>query len=262
MRKITDIREMQQIGLLMLADVDNYCRKNNIKYFIGYGTLLGAVRHKGFIPWDDDIDIIIPREDYDRFIKGYGNERYKVLSNEYSEDYYYNFAKVVDLKTYAIERGRDARIKDLGLYIDVFPVDGLKKNKGLSFSIHYKKAHLLNRMLLYSKNPSLDNRKSLGNRILWKYSRRIGFSKLMKKFRSCIKTNKNNYSMVIPGIYGKKDVFPTELISEIKRMPYETIEVNVPGGYDELLTQLYGDYMTPPPESDRVKRHNTEFGWR
>lgn len=179
MRKITDIKEMQQIGLLMLADVDKYCRENDITYFVGYGTLLGAIRHKGFIPWDDDIDIIMPREDYNKFIREYGNERYKVLSNEYTTDYYYNFAKVVDLKTYAIEHGRNVRIQDLGLYIDVFPIDHLKKNKGLSFNIFYKKVHLLNRMLLYSKNDSLDNNTKLSHKILWKMSRKIGFLSLL-----------------------------------------------------------------------------------
>ena len=104
MRKLS-IEEAKQSELDILAFIDSFCKKNNIDYFINYGTLIGAIRHKGFIPWDDDIDISMTRENYERFIQLFKREqsKYKILTLETDERYYNNFIKVVDSTTRIVD---------------------------------------------------------------------------------------------------------------------------------------------------------------
>ena len=97
--KTINIKELKEIQIAILNDIDKFCKKNQIKYWLDYGTLIGAIRHSGYIPWDDDIDIGMLREDYDKFIKTYNNQatKYKLLACENDNDYYFPFAKVIDL---------------------------------------------------------------------------------------------------------------------------------------------------------------------
>ena len=127
MRDITELEELHQIETDILTAIDEICRKENIRYYLAGGTLLGAVRHKGFIPWDDDIDIAMPRDDYERFLKVMrkgAHPYYKILALEYKEDYPYTFAKVVDTRTRLQEEiGKD--LPEMGVFIDIFPLDGM-----------------------------------------------------------------------------------------------------------------------------------------
>ncbi len=127
MRKI-EIDEMRQRLLSMAEYLQNICKENGLKMFLSGGTLLGAVRHKGFIPWDDDIDVHMPRPDYDRLIKIFKRKenigKYKLLSHELNDKYVYTFAKLVDDDTLLIEDDIYSGV-DMGLYLDIFPIDGL-----------------------------------------------------------------------------------------------------------------------------------------
>lgn len=128
-RQIKDIEEIKKIQLEILKYVDQFCSQNNIKYALGYGTLIGAVRHKGFIPWDDDIDIIMRRNDYNRFIELFSKEtgRYKVWSHNLQTDYPIPYAKVTDEKTLKLE-GTNYYV-ERGVDIDVFPLDDLPNDE-------------------------------------------------------------------------------------------------------------------------------------
>ena len=119
------LKHLQDVYLMMLKDFIKVCDENQIEYFLDGGSALGAVRHQGFIPWDDDIDIAMPRKDYDRFVHMcLDDSRYKILSYETDEKYIYSFAKVVDSYTKLKEWGT-AEYEQLGVYIDVFPMDNL-----------------------------------------------------------------------------------------------------------------------------------------
>ena len=122
--KYLSMDEIKLIELEILQYIHDFCVKNDIKYFINYGTLIGAVRHKGFIPWDDDIDICMFRKDYEKFIDLFSKDDgiYKILSLETDDKYYNNFMKVINSKT-KIEDERNYKTYDLGIFVDIFPID-------------------------------------------------------------------------------------------------------------------------------------------
>lgn len=125
-KEITKIDELKFISYNILKFVADFCEINNIKYYLFAGTLLGAIRHEGFIPWDDDIDIAIPRDDYEKFIIEFDRNNdvnYKVLSIENSNKYYLPYAKVIDNRTLLFEDGKESM--PIGVFIDIFPLDSI-----------------------------------------------------------------------------------------------------------------------------------------
>lgn len=114
--------ELRTIQLDILQNVHDFCMKHDIKYTLAYGTLLGAVRHGGYIPWDDDIDIAMLRSDYEKFLKEYKDDIYKFTECRLDKDVHIGFGKVEDTRTIVIEGGNT---KNLGVSIDVFPIDDL-----------------------------------------------------------------------------------------------------------------------------------------
>ena len=122
MKELT-LQEIKSVELEILSMFDEFCKKNSIKYFISNGTLLGAVKYKGFIPWDDDVDLLIPREDYNRLLKLFkDSDRYRIFAIEKDKNYRYPFAKLCDMTTRKDEFGYDNGL-ELGVDIDIFPLD-------------------------------------------------------------------------------------------------------------------------------------------
>ena len=132
--KKIEIDEMKEYLLGILQEFDKLCQENQMRYSIAYGTLLGAVRHKGFIPWDDDVDVVMPREDYEKLLSiKYKTKKYEVKSYRYSEDYYYEFSKMIDRDTLVLEKYRcDA---NMGIFIDIFPMDYLEDKRDLEHAM-------------------------------------------------------------------------------------------------------------------------------
>lgn len=129
MKRITDIAELRKVQTGILDDIHRFCTANGIMYFLSCGTLIGAVRHKGYIPWDDDLDLYMPRKDYDRFVKLYTDAggRYRVLDPKKEKNYFYTFAKVVDTRTLLVETETEGY--QIGVYVDIFPVDYVSDNE-------------------------------------------------------------------------------------------------------------------------------------
>lgn len=257
------LREIQKIELDILSDIDRFCRENGIGYSLDGGTLLGAVRHHGFIPWDDDIDIIMPREDYDRFVKTYHSEngRYVLYSKDTNPPYRTQlFAKVIDTRTIADE-GQYKRQVAYGLWVDIFPADHIPVDDRLCRRI--QKRFLRYRHLLYVRNLK-QSQKSLRDVVFSAlYLFRSDMSVLRSLDRYAAKADSSgrvtNLSMVSDDLIGFH--FPAAWFEDLTEYPFEGRRFLGFAAYDRYLTEVYGDYMTLPPIEQRETHFVTAF-WR
>lgn len=269
MEEIKTIKELQQIELNILKYVDKLCRENGLTYFLAYGTLLGAVRHQGFIPWDDDIDILMPRDDYEILcnILHEKNGRYKILCSQYDKNYMYAFGKVIDSNTQLVEQ--EVTVPNLmGVYIDVFPYDGLRGNPEDN-RIFLKACSLLEKCRYLSTFPY----EAIKHVIWWRNIWRVPFWILLKaiNYRTLVKVLnylikkyavKNSHwvgCLCAQAIY--KELVPEEVVAAGMTLKFEGTEFMVPIGYDTMLTKMYGDYMTLPPIEEREPHHDFKAWW-
>lgn len=264
MRKL-NTTEIHGILLGILKDIDAFCTANGITYSVCGGTLLGAVRHKGFIPWDEDVDIVMKRSDFERFKASYGNERYAMVPDRRIEGCpYYNgglISKVHDKKT-LVNEGPNSGIYNHGLFVDVFPMDGMPEDKKKRRAF-LRKAAKIRRRIAFHHHPMFSFGPNDGpGPILAKIEAKIhsldywrdSFNELTRAFP--YETSK--WVGCLNGIYGELEVFPSEMFENYIRLPFEDTTVSSIAQWDKYLTQFYGDYMTPPPESERTDHHRIE----
>ncbi len=262
--KIITPSEQKKILLELLKEFDSFCQKNNIRYYLIGGTLLGAVRHSGFIPWDDDVDVCMFREDYDRFLAEYkpSGEKYTLKSLELDKKYLYPFAKLVDNETILIESKNDKN--GLGVYLDIFPIDNCPGNK---IEDAYKNIDKINifrwlrnfKIIEFSKKRSLLKNivLALGKIICFPISRRR-IAELIAKKASANKNIKCQFvGELVNTAYGYGEVYDRCHFGEGSKLSFEGYEFMVPIDYDYILTSMYGDYMKLPPIEKRVSNHNS-----
>ena len=251
MRQITDIKELRDIQMGILDDVHRFCEEQGLRYSLSSGTLIGAIRHKGYIPWDDDIDIYMMRNDYERFLKTYQDQtgRYRVLDPKKEEHYYYTFAKVVDQRTKMIEKETEGY--EIGVYIDVFPVDyvteDMKKRERI---FRWKK-------LLYKiRRCKISNSNPLHSRLAyWCYrSLPISVGMLNRVIDWLIIGGKPTNTLCHMTEAGPsiKGCFPAADMKKMVDAKFEDRTYKIMIGYDDHLWRTYGDYMKLPPEDQRV----------
>lgn len=249
MMKYLSLEDVKQHELDILKYVDAVCKEYNLRYFLSFGTLIGAIRHKGFIPWDDDIDISMPREDYDRFVEITKNTKgiYITLYPE-KEGYPYPFVKVVDTNTKLAEEDV-MDIPDNGLWVDIFPLDGYTNSKP-SFTNKFATALERARSLAtYDKCPE----RFKNQKLLWLIARCFGYKFFQKKVISLCKKSPYATSKYVGYAYGAAmSVYPGDFFNELIRAPFEDGEFLIPARYDEYLTLLYGDYMKIPSEDQQI----------
>jgi len=253
------IQKLKTVELNILEEFIKVCDILNVKYYLLEGTLLGAVRHKGFIPWDDDIDVGMPRRDYDIFMEkaqALLPERYFVQNIISEEDYRANFAKIRDSETTFIETSvRYCRINH-GVYIDIFPLDFCYTDPKKQ-----KRQFLKDKILKYRIGIEfyLPNAKKT-----YKYKIcSVGLKVLLPSLRNTLQKRDNMIkSLPESNVYAnycsawyKKEVMPVEWFGEGVYLEFEGVKVRVPKEYDKWLTQVYGDYMKLPPEEKRVAHH-------
>jgi len=239
----------------------DFLEKNNITWYACGGTTLGAVRHQGIIPWDDDIDIYVPRKDYDRLMQlrpqliGTG---YKISSYT-DKGYYLPFAKIEDVNTSIWEQPQFEYIT--GVYIDIFPMDSfdMSEDEVIALQWKYKKLwwnynHALNSMSWAEcrrlKDPVLTHSYWMHKLLWWK---KKALYKQIDKFEKWFANQSGENCVCVPQWEGR--VFKTSWFESLKRVPFNDLEVMIPGNSDAYLTKLYGDYMTPPPPEQRVMAH-------
>lgn len=253
--KAVDFETKKQISLEILIDIAEYCDKHNILYYLACGTLLGAIRHSGYIPWDDDIDIMMPRPDYNRFLNEYDG-KYKVLKP--SEGIYY-YAKVYDQNTIKYEKGLDyKKVKPIGIDIDIFPLDGIINDKEVIKKL-MKKTKFLEIMLRLSNQPIFYRKNPLKafNRIV---PRIIGSKNIVKLIEKTAQTYPYENSDYVIRMRNTPNGFTGALEKEIYNPPikkqFEGHLFNVPNDYDAWLTRFFGNYMELPPEEKRRIHYN------
>ena len=267
------LEQHQQILYEILYMVDDFCKSHDIPYFLVGGTLLGAVRHQGIIPWDDDVDIAMTRENYERFITLFhaeGVDGYKLYDFEHVDGYLYPFARMVKMDVWP-----EGKIKHK-ILIDIFVYDGCGDNLSQAhvyFATIRKKFHKIfvlflqhipfNRLYDCWKAKVVYFLKDFPTDVLVFYPMHL-FPCLKKQYIgrinsrcSSLSVYKSKYSAcIVWGIYGKGEVQPSSSFINLDKMKFGDRELPVPSGWHDYLTGIYGDYMTLPPIEKRKQHLN------
>ena len=274
MKEMT-VKDVQKLSLDILKDVHEFCTNNGIKYSLSGGTLLGAIRHDGFIPWDDDIDIQMPRPDYNKFVRSYySSNGYKVFSCEVDgfEKTRLRLAKVCDVEKSIVDLGPLKWTNEtIGVGIDIEPCDGAPDN--------IKEAEkFIKRLINLSRKKNCYAAKYISWREITKYksmSKRFKFS--ISKILSPLFTDKwwlkymahqskYDYSssdfFIASPHYGMREWQPKKNMENFELHKFEDSEFYIMSGWDANLKSLYGDYMKLPPEDKRVTHDFNRYYWK
>lgn len=265
MKRIT-LQELKKIEFELLVAVHNICELNGFRYSLGGGTLLGAVRHKGFIPWDDDIDIMMPRPDYDAFIEYCISNKvpFGVLSWETDQTYVDLSAKIYDLKTVIEDENTENNKKQIGVNIDIFPIDGLGNTyeeavKVFNATAFKRELLVAARWKRYFRSKTKPWYYEPIRLFMFCISRFINkkktFEKVLKRYQN-INFNEVEFAAAVGGAYRKKEIFVRTLFTNYIDLLFEGHYFKAIADYDQYLSQIHGDYMKLPPE-DRRKSHHT-----
>lgn len=255
--KNMSLEERKEAGLGILAEILRVCSILDIKFYLAYGTLLGAIRHKGFIPWDDDIDIWMFREDYELFLERFNDlssSRYTVYSTKNISTYPFLMPKVMDIQTHVREKFY-SELPYLGIWVDLFPIDYLseqgKENTGKLIKLEHKRW-----CALYKQSTIIGKLKLLGYNMIQRDTSFSDFSvnpadyvNEIHRIHRCTEhhdlvrspTSENSFKL----FYDSKD------FDDVIYTQFETLTLPIPSGYDNLLKKVYGDYMKLPPTTKR-----------
>lgn len=264
------IDECKGRELDILKKVRDFCIENNIRYYLCGGTMIGAIRHGGFIPWDDDIDIIMPRPDYRKFISLFprgGLEYYRLLSPYNVDDCCIVFSKVYDTRTIKQDREVANKYWRYGVDIDIFPTDGVPEDAILCdkyFQQQYRDFHLF-LALVRGYNFGGSFLKKILNYTYTFLIKRLGSIGLLDAHKLALRINERaeGYSIdtskkvaitIFPH-YGKREIVDKEGFLKQIEVKFEGDMFTAPSNYDEYLTSVYGDYMKLPPVEKQVTHH-------
>lgn len=259
MRKLT-LNELKETQICILTHVADFCEQNEIQYWIDSGTLLGAIRHKGYIPWDDDIDVGMLRADYDKFSKLFNSSdsQYRFVCLENSPKFYLPHGKVCDMNTILYEP--DENGEKLAVNIDIFVYDNAPDDE-VELKKMYDKRDFL-RKIYWMQNNYIDKNGNIVKVIL-KYLRRAIY-RLRYKNRNPVEEmiqNSKKYMMSQTKRVGNFTAFTRmscdkSVFSSFIDVEFEGKKYKAPVGYDEWLRSFYGDYLELPPEEKRVSHHS------
>lgn len=254
-----ELRKIQLVQIEILKYIDEYCTKNDLRYSIAYGTILGAVRHGGFIPWDDDLDICMPREDYEKFIELWEDTDKYILQNHYTNpNFTQSFTKIRKKNTAFVQKTDIGLDYHKGIFVDIFPFDKVPDN-----TIR-KKIQSLNVLFynLYTRGYAPKNNGTivrLASQFILGITPRKNYFKKSKKYLS--KICKYNYDKKLKyvdvsvtntmNMYYDNDIF-----DNMQKIKFENLNVTVMNKYKDFLKIRYGDYMKLPPESEQTWYHH------
>lgn len=261
-------KEIQEVELEILKTISDICREQNLRYCLAYGTLLGAVRHKGFIPWDDDLDIIMPREDYEELLKylGMHKQSYKnlqVFNPETNPSYPYMITRISDDR-YLLDVDNENDY-GIGIFIDIYPYDGLGNTKEEALRFGLKGDRLSSLCFQATRQRfAMGYTKSIFRKIIklpvYLFSKAVGKNFYQKKLALLAGEKPYDTSKYVGCVVwlsgGEKDIFKKEWFDEIIEAPFEKYNFCIPKEYDSILKHAYGDYMKLPPVNERVGHHD------
>lgn len=257
LKQQTKMTAHQELLLEMLKDIDTICKKHRISYQLFAGTALGAIRHHGFIPWDDDVDIIMLRSEYERFFSEAASdfdEACYFVQREHSAHWPMPYAKLRRNNTTCIEKYHPKDLKThQGVYVDIFPCDNLS-DSALVRRIQFAASKIVIAKSLYARGYETN---SMVKKLFMQVCRVFSF----KKLKAICVREKDQKSRLVHTFFAagrkfEKNIFPRAWIERSVEMPFEDGVFPVSAYYDELLTKLYGDYHTlPSPEDRKCKEH-------
>ena len=264
------LKHIQDVELMILKDLIEICDEHDIEYYLIYGTQIGAIRHHGFIPWDDDIDVLMFREDYERFLKvmeDNPNDKYTIFDSRYNSEYFFQFGRISLNGTYWAEYWDEQVSFKLGIHVDLFILDNLPDNN-IKRKIFIQRCYYLARLHSLSV-LKFDNYSKIVNLAL----------NFIHTFLNVLNLNADYFQKRLYKLFRKYDCDSGEYVSDltlierpvfkrsdfkpVKKVKFEDIEANVPNNDYNTLTPVYGDtYMQLPPEEERVAHilNEIDFG--
>lgn len=259
MQQLSD-SELREVQLDILRKIADFCVLRGICYYLFAGTLLGAVRHQGFIPWDDDVDIMMPRSDYERFCREFAmlarNDSYSLYSSETCPNFPYPFAKIGSDRTLLVE-DTDTAVR-MGVHVDIFPLDGWPDGR-IAVCIH-RWTVLFNRWILDAKAIRPRPGRSWPKAMLLVASKRIvqrvSVTSLVERIaRRATAFPFATSKYVGVTVWAYQERVPRRAYGEPVEVRFEDRNWPAPGDYDLVLRTIYGDYQRLPPEVDRQSHH-------
>ncbi len=266
-----DLRKLQLEELKILDEFIRICEKNNLKYYMIGGTLLGAIRHKGFIPWDDDVDMAMPREDYEKFLKLNKNEfgeGYELVTYENDKNYRYPWARIT-INTIKIINHMANIPREEKAWIDIIPLDGFPDSKIERFfhEIHLSFWWDLNQIVQFDEMVDQKRKRNMIAKCAIKIASLFKWIGKIVNYKVCLKhlnkvlmkypyNSKTKYIINYLAAYGFDETFTRKSFEQTSKFEFEQRKINGPKGYDDVLKKIYGDYMKLPPIEDRNKHHS------
>lgn len=269
-RKEISSEEYKKILLGICDAIQKFCLEKNITFYLGYGTLLGAVRHKGFIPWDDDLDIIMMRKDYDKFCSLFNqnrNDSYIFVSMENMKGYYSTVGKVIDTRIALNELVPASKGINLGAFVDVFVIDYLSDdyNEALKRVRKIKLLYYLIKGRMISDREDRSFLKKNIIQIMRIVSSFFNYEKILRRIDAIANSHciYAKYCGAISGlVYGEKEILDSDWLSNCIDLDFEGRKYPCPEQYDKILHHYYGDYMKLPPKEQRVRHHSFVIEWK
>lgn len=273
MKKMSNT-DIQNVCLEIMKDIHQFCQNNNIRYTLYGGSLIGAIRHNGFIPWDDDLDIAMPREDYERFIKSYQSAKgYSVLYRNTISDnsVYISYARVCEFNKTVVKQKTMWTKHQTGIWIDVFPLDSLEndieqcKNRLNRIKQQAKKGIVLRHALSPLRNLSNMKRKiiCIFSKIKVFFYKSNPYDVITEISKELDWDATEYFGNIVFTAYGIKERHHKSVLESYKLVTFEDTKFFIMSGYDEALSDKFGDYMTPPPMEKRYAKHNSyDYYWK
>lgn len=261
MKAIKTVEEYRTIMLQIMEYVDGICRQNGLNCYLSGGTLLGAVRNKGFIPWDDDTDMMMLRPEYEMLTRliNQDDSPFMVMRISNNKEYYYPFAKIIDTRT-GIKEDDRLSIKRAGIGVDLFPIERLSDDRKKTVAQFRFQKFLRKRFDSFCcVNKTVISSKVLG----FLYRRILRFLSWLMEYNANRRqpSTSSRIACVVWG-YGIKEIIPARALHKAIDIEFEGRSFMAPVGYDRYLSGLYGDYMTPPPKAKRHNEHRARAWYR